>query len=448
MQRRLGVASAAALVVANMIGAGAFTTSGFALADLGAPAPVLLAWVVGGAVAMCGALSYGALARIVPESGGEYTFLSRTVHPLAGFLAGWVSLLVGFTAPIAAAALALQAYLGEAFDTHLRPEWIGTAAILVAGAMHGLRLRAGVAVQNAAVALNLLLLAGFIALGAPRLAAGGAALTRGAVAVDPAAFARTLVWVSFAYSGWNAAVYIAGELRDPERDLRRALCGATALVTVLYVALNAVFLSAAPLAALAGRADIGAVAAEALGGVALRRAVAALVALALLTSISSMVMAGPRVYARMAADGVLPAVFARGDEVPRAAVALQLGLAILAVWVSSLVALLGYIGFTLGLCAAASVAALLARRRRDGAARVPIPGYPWVPLLFIAVTVGASALMVVRAPGEAALGVLTVAAGVPVYVVTRRATRRRNVRGNERDRAPTSGVPRTETRSS
>ena len=133
MQRRLGLTSAAALVVANMVGAGVFTTSGFALADLGRPEPVLLAWLAGGLLAMCGALSYGALARRIPESGGEYTFLSRTVHPLAGFLAGWVSLLVGFTVPIAVAALALQAYLVDSFagssGVGLRPEWIGTTAI-------------------------------------------------------------------------------------------------------------------------------------------------------------------------------------------------------------------------------------------------------------------------------------------------------------------------------
>jgi APA family basic amino acid/polyamine antiporter len=169
MRRRLGLTSAAALVVANMIGAGVFTTSGFALADLGRPDVVLLAWGVGGLMAVCGALSYGALARRIPESGGEYTFLSKIVHPLAGFLAGWVSLLVGFTAPIAAAALGLQAYLADSFGLTARPEWIGTTAILIAGLMHGLRLRAGVVLQNTAVALKLAVIGGFVLLGVMRV---------------------------------------------------------------------------------------------------------------------------------------------------------------------------------------------------------------------------------------------------------------------------------------
>ena len=166
MRRRLGLTSSAALVVANMIGVGVFTTSGFALADLGRPEWVLLAWGIGGLMAICGALSYGALARRIPESGGEYTFLSKTVHPLAGFLAGWVSLLVGFTAPIAAAALGLQAYLADSFGLGGRPEWICTAAILIAGLMHGLRLQAGVVLQNTAVGLKLAVIGAFVLLGA------------------------------------------------------------------------------------------------------------------------------------------------------------------------------------------------------------------------------------------------------------------------------------------
>src|SRR5919198_146820 len=252
-ERRIGLGSAAILVVANMIGAGVFTTSGLALADLGRREPVLLAWGLGGLLAMCGTLSYGALARRMPESGGEYMFLSRTVHPLAGFLAGWVSLLAGFTAPIAASAIGLQAYLADSFGVTDDPT--------------PLRL---------------------------------------------SAFAVTLVWISFAYSGWNAAVYVAGEVRDPERNLHRALWLGTALVTVIYLALNAVFLYAADAAKLAGKIEVGAIAAEALGGPGLRRVVSALVALALFTSISSMVMAGARGDGRPGGEGLPPRLFAGG----------------------------------------------------------------------------------------------------------------------------------------
>jgi APA family basic amino acid/polyamine antiporter len=424
MRRRLGLTSAAALVVGNMIGAGVFTTSGFALADLGRPETVLLAWVVGGLMALCGALSYGALARRIPESGGEYTFLSRTVHPLAGFLAGWVSLLVGFTAPIAAAALGLQAYLADSFGLGVRPEWIGTTAILIAGLMHGLQLRTGVVLQNIAVGLKLAVIGGFVLLGALRIPAQGGSSALPSAGFELGAFAVTLVWISFAYSGWNAAVYIAGEVREPERNLHRSLWLATGVVTLIYLALNAVFLYAAPAQSLAGKAEIGAIAAEALGGTALRQAVSVLVALALFTSISAMVMAGPRVYARMAEDGLFPRRIGVAKEVPRAAVALQVGLAVLVAWVSGLRELLGYIGFTLGISAAATVGGLIALRRREGPLRVPVPGYPWVPGLFILTTLAAASFMAARQPLEAGMGLLTVALGIPAYWLMRRTSGR------------------------
>ena len=159
--RGIGVTSAVCLIVANMIGVGVFTTSGFALADLHTPERVLLAWVVGGVIAVLGAISYGALAARISESGGEYLFLTRTIHPVAGFLAGWVSLLAGFTAPIAAAAWGLQAYLGVDSDS----PWVGTAAILMAGVLHGVWRAPGLVAQNVLVAVKLLLLAGVIVFG-------------------------------------------------------------------------------------------------------------------------------------------------------------------------------------------------------------------------------------------------------------------------------------------
>lgn len=418
--RRIGPWSAAALVVANMIGAGVFTTSGFALADLGSPGPVLLAWAVGGALALCGALSYGALARRLPESGGEYTFLSRIWHPLPGFLAGWVSLWAGFTAPIAAAALGLGAYLVGSGGGD--PRWLGSAAIGAAALMHGLRLREGVALQNLAVGIKLLAIGGFVGLGLLALP-GRMPPAPVAAGFELGAFAVSLVWISFSYAGWNAAVYVAGEVRDPERNLPRVLLLATALVTAVYLALNAVFLYAAPAEALAGRAEVGAIAAGHLGGPGLRRAFSALVALALFTSVSSMVMAGPRVYARMAADGFFPRWLVPGAQVPTRAVALQAGLALVVVWSTGLLELLGYIGFTLGLSAAATVLALLALRRREGAQRVPVPGHPLVPGFFVAASLATAGFMMARRPAEAMAGLASVIAGVPVYAWLNRARR-------------------------
>ena len=233
-------------------------------------------------------------------------------------------------------------------------------------------------------------------------------------ATTPSGFAQTLVWIGFAYSEGNAAVYVAGELRDPERTLPRAMVGATLLVTVLYTLLNAVLLAAAPGAA--GRADIGAAAAAALGGESLRRAVATLVAVGLCTSISSLLMAGPRVVARMAQDGMLPKWLASSGIEPRTAVLLQSALALLVARSTTLADLLGGTGFVLGLSSAASVAAFcwhgwadLARWRRA------------VALVFIGATLAASAGMVAYSPATALVGVAVVAAGLPLYFALRRA---------------------------
>jgi APA family basic amino acid/polyamine antiporter len=415
--RRIGLASATFLVVASMIGAGVFTSSGFALADLGTPERVLVAWALGGIVALCGALSYGALARALPESGGEYTFLARTLHPRAGFLAGWISLWAGFTAPIAVAALALQAYLGQSVAISADPRWMGSGAIALAACLHGVRLSPGLVAQNAVVVLKLALIGVFLVLGATALPERPPATAAAPFEVGP--FAVSLVWISLSYSGWNAAVYVGGEVRDPERNLPRALLLGTLLVTVLYLALNAVFLYSTAPAELADQEAVGAIAAEALGGPGLRRVLTATVALALYTSVSSMVMAGPRVYARMAADGVFPRFFAAEGEVPRRSILLQAGLAMAAVWIAPLKDLMSYAGFTLGLCACAAVVGLFALRRRAGAARVPIPGFPLVPALYLGATLYASWYFAARVPRHALLGAATVGLGALVAVFVR-----------------------------
>ena len=418
MVRGIGVGSASALVAANMIGAGVFTTSGFALADLGSPIPVLIAWVVGGVLALCGALSYAGLAKQIPGNGGEYLFLSRTVHPLVGFLAGWVSLLAGFTAPIAVAAHGLEAYTRGSFGFELPDGVLGAGAIILAGLTHGIARAPGLRLQDIAVAAKLIAIVAFIVIGAVVLGRGESVasipMSTGDVSIP--AFAVTLVWISFAYSGWNAAVYVAGELDDPARTLPRALVFATLGVTFIYVALNAVFLFSAPFSELAGKAEIGAIAAEALGGPAARAALSGVVALGLLTSISAMVMIGPRVYAQMAEDGVLPRSLAAGRDAPHRAIALQVSLSLVAFFMSELRELLLYVGFLLGLSAAATVSCLFMKSmREEGGAGVP--GFPWVPGIFIVTTLGSAGFMVQRQPAQAAAGLGTLVIGAIVYYV-------------------------------
>src|SRR5947209_1133398 len=344
-QRQLGLLSATALVVASMVGSGVFTTSGFLLTDLHSPVRVLAAWLGGGVLAMLGALCYGALARRFPESGGEYLFLARTLHPAAGYLAGWVSLLVGFSAPLAAVALACGEY-ARPWLPFSRPVLTGSCLLIAFAAIHAAQVRRGAWIQNFAVLVKLLLIALLLGYAAVRLRVPP---TSPSEAFSPSNFAVALVWISFSYSGWNAAAYIGSELREPERNLPRAMVVGAGLVTVLYLGLNAVFVYAAPAEQLAGKLEVGRIAAAALGGRALADFVTVLIVLALATSLSSMMMAGPRVYARMADDGCLPRWLrfpAQGP--PRRAILCQTTLALAMLWTATFRALLTYVGFTLG----------------------------------------------------------------------------------------------------
>jgi APA family basic amino acid/polyamine antiporter len=421
----LGLPSLVALVVANMIGAGVFTTSGFALGDLGSPAYVLLAWVVGGLVALCGALSYGALARLMPVSGGEYLFLSRTVHPLVGFIAGWISLLAGFTAAIAFTAITLEAYLVTPRLAAVLPEnSVATMAILLAGLAHGVRRGRGVALQNLAVLTKLVLIVCFLvfAFGISNPTRWEGVLSwqqQGNGSFSPAAFALAVMWISFSYSGFNAAVYVSSEASDPALVPRSIWLG-TLLVTVLYLALNAVFVFAPAPEVAAYREDVATVAALALGGDLLASAVSAVIVIALFTSVSAMVMAGPRVYARMAEDGLMPRLLNFRGEVPTAAVTLQSLLAIAVVWAAGLRELLSYLGFTLGLSTVITVAALFTALKRQGQSAPALPGYPWAPALFVILTLLFTAAAAVRQPLEMLAAVLTIASGTLIFFATGR----------------------------
>lgn len=243
-----------------------------------------------------------------------------------------------------------------------------------------------------AVILKVLLIAGFATLAFTRLAPPEATpLPRFSIST----FAITLVWISFSYSGWNAAIYIGGEVRDPERNLPRALLLGTGLVMLLYLALNTVFVFSAPVDKLAGKLEIGRIAAETLGGPGWANAVTALVALALVSSVSAMVMAGPRVYARMAADGYLPGWLAAAEGPPRASIAFQMILALALLWSATYEVLLTFIGFTLSLCTAATVLGLFRLRLREGR-QLRVPGWPWVPGLFLLSVILIAVLAIVQ----------------------------------------------------
>lgn len=406
-----------------MIGVGVFTTSGFTIASVGSPAWVMVAWVIAGLIAICGALSYGQLIRLIPEAGGEYLFLSRTLGPLWGFLAGWVSLIAGFTGAIAIAATTFEAYV---LPAESRPEWlpqdiVACAAIVLAGLAHGLHVRFGAYAQNFIVVLKLVLIAIFVGFAADRWnddiwggAGTGVDLTN-----DPRfwlSLATSIMWISFSYSGFNAAVYVAEEAQAAKKNVPSAMFVSTLVVFAIYLFLNFVFVYAPLRSQIVDQPQVAAIAARVIGGGVLANLVRAVIAIALLTSITSMIMAAPRVYAKMAADGLLPRWFRAESDAPWQPIAAQVILAIGIVLASTLKDLLNYLSVTLALSAAATVACLFVRfRELSQRARIVL-----IPAgLFVAATLFLAILMAIHEPRNLLGTAATFLSGIGAYWLLR-----------------------------
>jgi len=402
-----------------MIGTGVFTTTGLIAASGAASGDILLGWVLGGLIALCGALCYGEVGANLPHSGGEYYYLSRLLHPAVGFMSGAVSLIVGFAAPIAASAIALNLYIETVF-----PWWpvssMAAATVLVLSLLHGLDLHLGSRFQTtitvAKVALIVIFIGGvFIA--AP--SGGRAALFE----VHPnfltsSAFAVALVFVAFAYTGWNAAAYMGTELKDPQKTLPRSLLIGTTLVAVLYVLINLAFLLVMPSRELAGVEQVGYVVATRLWGNQIAEIVSMLIALTLLCPISAMLMVGPRIAEAMGRDGFLPQSLSRlnSRNAPSRAVALQAILGAAIALTSSFSGLLVYIGFTLNIFAALTVLSLF-RLRREGRARVKVcVGYPVTPIIFLVFTLWMTVWSIREQPVATLAGLGTLVVGYVLYL--------------------------------
>ena len=378
--RHLGFPTGVGLVAANMIGAGVFLSAGFMVQDL-RPAEVLLAWVVGALLALAGSRAYAAVAAMLPRSGGEYLYIGTLVHPFPGVLAGWTSVLVGFSAPIAIDALALGAF-ARTLVPSLDPLWVALAVIAAFTAAHASGLRWSTAVQNGFVGLKLLLVFGFAAVGLLAGSATWPAWTppNAGPGFPVGPFASSLFYVSFAFSGWNAAVYASEEFRDPRRDVPRAMLVGCALVGALYLMVNWVFVAnLVPQQAIAvaryegDRVTLGHLVMSNLLGETGGRVMSAVILLVFASAISAMMLVGPRVQAAMARHGHLPALLAgRPDRPPALAICVQGGLAALIALVVGLQHVLQGLGALLTLFSALVVVGML-RAARTGT-RAPRPG--------------------------------------------------------------------------
>jgi APA family basic amino acid/polyamine antiporter len=438
LRRELTVTSATALVISNMIGTGIFTTTGFLAGDLGRPSLVLGIWIVGGLVALAGCLSYAELGMNLPRSGGEYVYLREAWGPIWGFLSGWVSFFAGFAAPIAAGALAISEYLGRLLPLAATestpaawgflnlgwPQIIGVGVISALAVVNILGVGLAAKLQNVLTAVKLGVIAAFL-LGAFTVGNGQwAHLADSAVRTSPhgipAQFAISLIFVMFAYSGWNAASYVAEEMKSPESTLPRVLLIGTALVAVLYLALNLAYVYALPLESLKGVIPVGAASATAMFGGRAGNFFAGMITLGLLSTVSAMSLVGPRVYFAMARDGCFPAGAARVHPrwgTPVQAIVYQTVASAIMILTGTFEALVYYIGFTLILFSALAVAGLMRLRSRPQWRRLPVVDrfYPVIPAAFLTASAWMLAWTLVGQPRASALGLLTVAAGGLLY---------------------------------
>jgi len=407
LKRELGAGSATILVIANMIGTGIFTTSGFIMEALGDPTTMLLCWFVGGALALSGALCYGELGAMFPSAGGEYVYLRESLGKLSGFLSGWISLIVGFSAPIAAAAMAFASYFFRVFPNgpagmpnapfigigclHISPlSLLAVGVIILFSLIHCYSLYLGSRVQNALTGFKIAVILAFVA--------GGISFGHGSMdhfssgsdkgVLFSTGFASSLIFISFAYSGWNAAAYLGAEIRNPARNLPLSLFWGTFSVMILYLLLNVVFIYALPPSQMSGVLEVGAASAFALFGEGVERVFAGAITFCLLSVISAMIMAGPRVYYAMARDHLFFDRFGqvtRRHGAPAQAIFLQAAIAMLMVVTSSFDQLLIYIGVTLSLFAMLTVIGMMVLRARGLCLKTPYRtfGYPITPLFFI-----------------------------------------------------------------
>lgn len=421
--------SATLLVVASMIGTGVFTTLGLQLTGVHSLAAVLLLWVAGGASAFCGALAYGELGAMMPRSGGEYTYLGNIYHPAVGFLSGCASMVAGFGAPIALAAIASGYYIHAVFPG-IDKTAAGVLAITVLTVVHLVDVRLGCQFQNVFTVGKIMLIAAFIGAGLftahpQQVLPHGSGNVPGTV-FSPA-FAVGLVYVSYAYSGWNASAYVAGEIQKPERNLPIALFAGTLFVSVCYVLLNFIFLYTVPVRELTGRIDVAYLSGKAIFGGTGAKIVTLLVCLALISTLSSMIMAGPRVIQAMGEDLRAMRVFAAKNKrgSPVYAIILQASIALFLVFTSTFDAVLTYVGFTLTLFAFLAVLGVIVLRVREPEAKRPFRmwGYPVTPIFFLVLNGWMLCFLVVQRPLSSIIGLLTLACSLVLYALLAKKTK-------------------------
>lgn len=422
--------TATSIIIANMVGMGVFTSLGFQLVDISSVFPILMLWVIGGIAAFCGAVSYAELGAALPRSGGEYNFLGRLYHPAAGFVAGWVSATVGFAAPIAAVALAFAKYSGAV----LSGEWsagfekaVAIGLVLFLTIIHSLTRSVSAGLQNSFTFIKILLILIFCA-AAFTLTPAPQALSILPQAGDlsvimSAPFAVALIYVSYAYTGWNAATYISGELADPQKSLPKILINGTAIVMGLYVMLHLAFLYAAPMDAMKGQVEIGYIAAQSIFGENGARIAGGMLALLLISSVSAMTISGPRALQVLGEDITAFGWFSKTNDagLPFIAIIFQSIIAMIFIFTASFKQIIYFAGSMLALSSFMTVMGIFLLRFKYKEIERPYKAFafPLTPLLYLAIT-GFTLVFVVRdEPKVGLVGLLVIGVGILFYAITR-----------------------------
>lgn len=412
-----GLASATALIIANMVGTGVFTSLGFQVAGTKTGFALLALWAVGGVLSLAGALCYAELGAMLPRSGGEYIYLSRAWSPTLGFVGGFVSITAGFAGPVALAAIAFGRYAAQVVPV---PPLAATVGVLVlVGGVQWLHARGAALFQLATSSVTLAVIAAFVTTG---LAVGPVEPISFAPSAEAwrevaaAPFAVSLIYVIYAYHGWNAVGYVAGDVRDPQRVVPRAVIGAVLLVGLLYLLLHWMFLRTTPIQALADTVEVASLSATRIVGPVGGRIMSAMIAAVLVATVSGFLLAGSRVTQAVAADKARLSWLAlrSADGVPRAALAFQLVLVGLLIATSTFEQVLAYAGVVLNLMNLLAIVGVMRLRRTAPGLPRPfrVPFYPATPLLFAALSCWMIGFVIVQRPAVllSALGTLVVGA--------------------------------------
>jgi basic amino acid/polyamine antiporter, APA family len=440
LERRLGLFPATNIVVANMIGAGIFTTSGLLMSGLNNPVLMIILWTAGGIIALCGALSYGELGAAMPGAGGEYLFLSKLYSPIFGFLSGWVSFIVGFSAPIAASALGFSEYFTRAvpglavwlqnngiMGPVLTKKVLAVSVILIFTFIHYRGIKYGARIQNALTLLKILLIVILLTAGFSSGKGDFSNFTAGGKILSGLAGWKTiglsLMWIMFAYSGWNASTYLGAEIKNPSRNLPGSLIYGTIIVMILYLGINILYVYGINPEAMKGVISVGGLAMGNLFGKSAEVLFSILIAFALFSSLSAFIIIGPRVYYSMAKDGLFFKSAARIHkkfQVPSNSILLQCLIAVILVLSGTFEQVLTYMGFALGIFPVLTVMGIWKLRKNNPEA-LKIKGFPVPQIIYVAAGILILVLSFLERPLESSIALLTVFIGIPVYFIFKKS---------------------------